>query len=176
LNITVQWTAFPLHPETPEEGRTLEDLFAGRGLNIPQVVSKLKQTADNLGLPFTARNMTYNSRSAQELGKWAEEMGKGDAFHHAVFEAYFAEGLNIAKIDILQEIVNKVGLNGRAVVETLQESTYKQQVDQDWQRCYELGITAVPTFGCDGNFLVGAHPYEAIKALVTSGDAPPRVP
>jgi predicted DsbA family dithiol-disulfide isomerase len=31
------------------------------------------------------RKKTYNSRLAQELGKWAETKGKGDEYHDAVF-------------------------------------------------------------------------------------------
>ncbi|MBI5064136.1 MAG: DsbA family protein, partial [Desulfatitalea sp.] len=92
LDLTIRWTAFPLHPETPEEGRTLDDLFAGRGVDIPAVLARLKSTAAGLGLPFTERSMTYNSRRAQELGKWAEESGQGEAFHRRAFEAYFAHG------------------------------------------------------------------------------------
>ncbi|NIP49262.1 MAG: dithiol-disulfide isomerase, partial [Gammaproteobacteria bacterium] len=53
--------------------------------------------------------MTYNSRLAQELGKWAEQMEKGDAFHDAVFKAYFADGLNIADANILADIANSIG-------------------------------------------------------------------
>ena len=26
-NVTVEWVHFPLHPETPAEGQSLEDLF-----------------------------------------------------------------------------------------------------------------------------------------------------
>jgi len=47
---------------------------------------------------------------AQEMGKWAEEKGKGDEFHDAVFRTYFADGKNIAKKDVLLEMAKKVGL------------------------------------------------------------------
>jgi predicted DsbA family dithiol-disulfide isomerase len=40
--------------------------------------------------------MTYNSRLAQELGKWVETRGKGDQYHDAVFQAYFVDGKNLA--------------------------------------------------------------------------------
>lgn len=143
-------------------------MFAGRDIDVPHVLSRLKRTADDLGLPFTARSMTYNSRRAQELGKWAEKMGQGDAFHHAVFEAYFAHGRNIAQIEVLKTIVDKVGLDTQAAENALRYGTYKQDVDHDWRRCHDVGIRAVPTFHCDGRSLVGAQPYNAIKKLVVS--------
>jgi len=63
--IDVNWRAFPLHPETPKEGRLLADLFANQPLNIDQMVAHLKQKANELGLPFGDRKQTYNSRLAQ---------------------------------------------------------------------------------------------------------------
>jgi predicted DsbA family dithiol-disulfide isomerase len=36
-DIEVRWIAFPLHPETPEEGLTLEELFAGKSIDIEKV-------------------------------------------------------------------------------------------------------------------------------------------
>jgi predicted DsbA family dithiol-disulfide isomerase len=156
-----------LHPETPLEGRTLEDLFAGRGLDIPQVLARLKRTADDLGLPFTTRSMTYNSRRAQELGKWAETMGQGEAFHHEAFKAYFADGRNIADRTVLEDIARSIGLDGSQVAGVLDQAQYKSAVDQDWQRCYDVGITAVPTFQMAGRYLVGAQPYDALRRLVS---------
>ena len=61
------------------------------------MLARLRQVARELDLPFGERKMTFNSRLAQELGKWAEDQGRGDAFHHAVFLAYFQRGENIAR-------------------------------------------------------------------------------
>ena len=72
FEIEVQWRAFPLHPETPEEGLTLEELFAGRNIDIPSAMARLKRVAKELDLPWGERKKTYNSRLAQELGKWAD--------------------------------------------------------------------------------------------------------
>ena len=96
--IGLRWTAFPLHPETPEDGQTLEQLFAGQAVDLDQVMVRLKQAAQEAGLPFSDRTMTYNSRLAQELAKWAESEDRGDEFHRAVFRAYFVQGTNIGKV------------------------------------------------------------------------------
>ena len=80
----VEWLAFPLHPETQEEGVSLQDLFKGRNFDIDEMMQKLRGVADSLGLPLGNRQRTYNSRLAQELGKWAEQEGRGEAFHMAM--------------------------------------------------------------------------------------------
>jgi predicted DsbA family dithiol-disulfide isomerase len=174
LDLIVRWTAFPLHPETPDEGRTLEEMFAGRGLDIPAMLARLKYTAAGLGLPFTERSMTFNSRSAQELGKWAEAMGAGDRFHRLVFEAYFAHGRNIAQWAVLADIVTAAGLDPETAEQVLQQRGYSEAVGADWRRCRALGISAVPTFHMGGRLLVGAQPYEAIYNLALSAGAVPK--
>ncbi len=163
----MQWIAFPLHPETPEQGRTLEELFAGRGIDIPQMLARLKRTADDLGLPFGRRTMTYNSRNAQEVGKWAEAQERGDAFHRRVFRAYFADGLNIAKMEVLADLATDARLDGTAVESILKEGRYAPAVDEDWQLSRRAGITAVPTFVYRRQALVGAQSYESLKDLIT---------
>jgi predicted DsbA family dithiol-disulfide isomerase len=164
--VDVEWLAFPLHPETPEDGVSHQDLFMGRNFHINEMMLKLKETAASLGLPLGNRKRTYNSRLAQELGKWAEQEGRGDAFHMAMFKAYFVDGINLAKIDLLVEIAEALSLDGKAARRVLEERIFKDAVNQDWQQAYERGITAVPTFMVNGMRLVGAQPYEALEKLV----------
>jgi predicted DsbA family dithiol-disulfide isomerase len=104
---------------------SLEELFQGRGLDLPSSMGRLQEVAAELGLPWGPRTRTYNSRRAQELGKWAEALGKGDEFHKAVFQAYFADGRNIADISVLKEIAGTIGLDGRMAEQALAERTFK---------------------------------------------------
>jgi len=171
--ISVQWLAFPLHPETPPQGRTLKDLFFGRNIDIAHMLSHLKQVAQELKLPFGNRQMTYNSRRAQELGKWAEQMGKGEVFHAAVFRAYFAETRNIFDMDTLVNIAMSVGLDAAAARKVLESGAFKEAIDCDWARAYKLGITAVPTFLIGGQSLVGAQPYNILKNFIRQQHAIP---
>jgi len=164
----VRWLAFPLHPETPTEGMTLEQLFAGRPVDLPKIKSRLAKTATDLGLPFTERTHTYNSRLAQELGLWAEANGRGHAFHLAVFRAYFADGLNIAQTDVLAGIAAGVGLDPAQARAALASRSFRTAVDDHWQRSRTLGVTAVPTFILGPNRLVGAQPYEKLAKLVAA--------
>ena len=162
----MHWTAFPLHPETPPDGQSLEDLFAGRPINIPEMLTHLRHTARQLGLPFGDRRMTYNSRRAQELGKWAENCGRGDAFHNAVFKAYFANGLNIATDTVLMDIAQSVDLDPLEARTVIEQGQYRDAVDRDWQRSRHMGISAVPTFVINRQRLVGAQTYQDLTRFI----------
>lgn len=165
-NMETRWTAFPLHPETPEEGLTLEELFAGRSIDIKKVMSHLKQVADELGLPLSEREKTYNSRLAQELAKWAEREGRGDPYNEAVFQAYFVRGKNIGKIDELVDLAKSIGLPEEKARSVLELRTMKEAVDSDWRRSHAMGITAVPTFVVDHQSVIGFQPYEVLEQFL----------
>ena len=126
-------------------------------------MSRLKQVAEELGLPLGKRKKTYNSRLAQELAKWAESKGRGDLFNEAVFRAYFVDGENIGKVDILAALAKSTGLPEEEAKSVLESRTFKEAVDSDWSRSHALGITAVPTFFIDDRVVVGFQAYEVLE-------------
>ena len=132
------------------------------------------RVAQEEGLPFGHRDKTYNSRLAQELGKWAESKGEGKAYHHAVFRAYFAEGRNIGKHSELVALADSLSLPAEEARKVLEQRSFKNLVDADWQRCYSMGVHAVPTFLVGGQVLVGAVPYETLEKLLIDNGVPKR--
>ncbi|MCP4687871.1 MAG: hypothetical protein GY859_07455, partial [Desulfobacterales bacterium] len=145
------------------------DLFAGQPVDIPAMISRLRETAADLGLPFGSRGKSYNSRLAQELGKWAESRGRGDAFHDAVFRAYFVDNVNIAETPVLLAISTRVGLSSEEAREVLENRSFRKEVDLDWTRCHEKGIRAAPTFIMNDNRLVGARPHDILERFILDG-------
>jgi predicted DsbA family dithiol-disulfide isomerase len=130
------------------------------------MIARLKQVAEGLGLPMAERKKTYNSRLAQELGKWAEEKGKGDAFHDAVFRAYFADAKNISKPAVLAGLVKALGLPEKEARDVMKQRTFLEAVNADWELVRQLGITSVPTFVLDDEAIVGAQPYEVLEQFL----------
>lgn len=164
--VKVQWVHFPLHPDTPPEGKTLEELFAGRGYDIAKMQAQMRARMAAEGLPYGDRKKTFNSRLAQELAKWADEQPGGEAIHDALFRAYFVDGRNIGDAGELVKIAESVGLAGDKAREVIENRTYQAAVDADWQKSRAFGITGVPTFVTAGYGVVGAQPYEALEQLV----------
>ncbi len=167
--IELRWTVFPLHPEIPEEGMELADLFRGRNFDIEAMQQRLTGVAAEVGLPLVARTRMFNSRRAQELGKWAEAMGKGDEFRRCTYHAYFAEGRNIALLPELDTIADAAGLPKDDVYDILAQSLFAEAVDADWARAMEMAVTAVPFHLFGEKTLVGFHPYEDYVKLL-AGD------
>ena len=162
----MQWIHFPLHPDTPAQGKSLEELFAGRGYDIPKMQAQMRARMAAEGLPYGERKMTYNSRLAQELGKWADGQPGGEAIHDALFRAYFVDGRNIGDPAVLLEIARSVGLDEGRAREVIEKRTFKAAVDADWRKAAEYGVTGVPTFVAGQQGVVGAQPYEMLEKLV----------
>ncbi len=155
---------------------TLEELFAGRSIDIEKVISRLKQVADELGLPLRRRKKTYNSRLAQELAKWAESKGKGDLFNEGVFRAFFVDARNIGKIDVLTAIAKSIDLSEEEARSVLELRSYREAVDSDWSRSHDLGVTAVPTFFVNDRVLVGFPTYDLLEEFARNCGAKRRKP
>jgi predicted DsbA family dithiol-disulfide isomerase len=170
-NVKVEWVHFPLHPDTPSEGRPLAKLFGGRDEDRRARHEQMKARMTAEGLPYGERTMTYNSRLAQELGKWADTQPGGEALHDALFRAYFVEARDISQPEALLDIVQKTGLPVDAAREVLDKRTFKDAVDGDWNLSREYGITGVPTFVVGRHGVVGAQPYEVLEQLVKKGTA-----
>lgn len=166
--VKVQWVHFPLHPDTPQEGRSLEALFAGRGYDIPKMQAQMRARMAAEGLPYGNRTMTYNSRLAQELGKWADTQPGGGAIHDALFKAYFVEGRNIGDVEELLQIAKSIGLAENEARRVLEERTFKAAIDADWEKSRQYGVTGVPTFVAGQQGVVGAQPYETLVQLIES--------
>jgi len=146
----------------------LNELFAGREKEIEAMQDRLLKAAAAEGLSLAKRTHTYNSRLAQELGKWAEAQGKFDDYRQAVYRAYFVEGKNIAQVDELIKIVESINLPAEDARQVIESKRFAAAVDADWQRARELGVTAVPTHFCGENKLVGFNPYVEFLDLISN--------
>ena len=166
-----------MHPDTPAEGRTLESLFAGRGIDLDAAHNRMQQLMDAEQLPYARRTHTYNSRLAQELGKWADQRSGEAVIHNALYRAYFADGHNISDPQLLVQLVTQADADSLPPDEARQvlfERRFKNAVDADWTRANRLGITSVPTFVIGEHGIVGAQSYEVLREFAMRQGATPR--
>ncbi len=153
----------------------MAEVYAGRNIDPEAMYQRMKGLMDSEGLPYGRRTHTYNSRLAQELGKWADTQPGGWAIPDALYKAYFVEARNIGDPDILVEIAASVGLPADEARAVLAERRFKDAVDADWAKSHAYGVTGVPTFVAARYGVVGAQPYEVLEQLVEKAGAPRRV-
>ena len=172
--LRVRWTAYPLRPDTPEEGLTLAAAFDDPAFDVDAMNARLSAAARKAGVPFGRRSMVFNSRSAQELGKWATDEGRGRAFHHAVFEAYLVEGRNIGRLPVLLDLAAAVGLDPAAARRVLETRAFKAAVDIDWERSLAVDPEYIPALMIGANLLVNPQTYELFEGFMRDNGIPRR--
>ncbi|MFT4887830.1 MAG: putative DsbA family dithiol-disulfide isomerase [Pseudohongiellaceae bacterium] len=162
--VQTRWIHFPLHPETPVEGQSLAELFAGR--DISEVKKRLQGLMAEAGLPYGNRTHTFNSRLAQELGKWADTQEGGDKIHDLLYRAYFVDNVNIGDVNELVKVAAAAGLDEDTARQVIVERQFEAQVDEDWKRSRAIGVTGVPTFYANEMTVVGCQPYDVLEKFV----------
>ena len=171
-DVKIIYRAFPLHPDIPEGGMPIEELF---GSNFPVMndkMQKLENIAASMGLPLAKRTTISDSRLSQELAKWAEAKGKLEEYQDAIYEAYFSKGQNIADKTILSEISELCGLSKSEALEIVETGAFSEAVDMDWDKSEELGIMVAPTYIMNGTKLMGSQTYEKLEELMITNNIP----
>ena len=165
-DIDIKLVHFPLHPDTPPEGREMAGFYAERGLDPDKMYQDMKERMDAEGLPYGKRTHSYNSRLAQELGKWSETVEGGERLEKEFYKAYFVDSRNIGDVDVLVDCVEAAGLSVDDAKTVIEQRTFEQAVDEDWAKSQQYGVSGVPTYVAGGYGVVGAQPYEALEKLM----------
>ncbi len=165
-NVEVKLVHFPLHPDTPAEGREMATFYKERGLDPEKMYNDMKLRMDAEGLDYGKRTHTYNSRLAQELGKWSETVRDGERLDKILYEAYFIDKKNIGNLEVLVDLVDKTGLPATEARSILENRTFEEAIDADWAKSREYGVSGVPTYVAGGFGVVGAQPYDVLENLM----------
>jgi predicted DsbA family dithiol-disulfide isomerase len=164
--VDVSWHAFELRPEPvptlDPDGEYLHDIW-GRSV-YPM--------AEERGMRLRLPPVQPRSRKAFEAVAHAKTLGLFDRMHDALFRGFFEHGKDIGNTETLLEIAASIGMDPAALKEALDTERYTQQVLEDEQRAYDLGITGVPLTLvrradrplAESMALSGAVPYEKLRA------------
>ena len=156
---------FPLHPNTPEEGRDLLDLFSCSQDELNKKNYMMSRLMNEENLEYKNREFTYNSRLAQELGYWGQFKYSNDIIHDEIYKSYFINKKNIYNIDILLKAASRAKLPQKEAKEILEKRIYKDIIDKHWEYSYKIGVTGVPTYILGTSYLVGAQQEKNFHSL-----------
>jgi predicted DsbA family dithiol-disulfide isomerase len=165
--IRVAWKAFELRPAEvlPLSAAETERLRAYVKQGWPRVRDIARE---RFGLEMTRPEFDgrLSTRPAHVAAKFAQAQGHGDAFHRAVFRAYWQQGRDIGSADVLAEIGREVGLDEAALRAALADERYLAAVLEDEEWAYRHGLGGVPAFIFGNRYLVsGAQPAELLRQV-----------
>ena len=160
VDLAVRYRAFELYPvpaPLPLDAGTEWD-------------EALRPLAEEAGVELRRPGYQARTRKAHEAARFAEEQGIGAPMRSALFAAYFAEGRDIGRIDVLVEIGVGLGLDRTELKVVLDIDRYTGDVLADEALASRSGIGAIPVLvlgsGPEARALVGAQPYPALREAV----------
>lgn len=126
-----------------------------------------KRVYEQYGLKLNRAKMEADTRPALILEKYAQEQGKGEAYHQAVEKAHWLEARHIDDMNELKAIMTEIGLGDSDLNTILTDPNYIQQVDSDIMQAHRSGINGVPALVFQNKYLVsGAQPYQVLAQVV----------
>lgn len=166
FHVAVTWWPFELHPETPPEGRNVDELLrrTGRGRAYSD---HLKAYAAESGITLASNRWLANSHRALELAEFARDRGKFDDVHTALFQAYFEETRDIGDTDVLCDIATACGLDGDEFKVEILVGRYAALIDKTTALARQRGVTSTPTMIFDDRLvLTGAQDYNVYQDVL----------
>jgi predicted DsbA family dithiol-disulfide isomerase len=125
--------------------------------------------AQGMGVPITLPPVSPQPHThlAFEGYQYAKERGKGNEYNQRVLEAFFVEGQDIGRTDVLTKLAGEVGLDPKEFEQALRIRRYREAHQQALRHVYEeAGVQGVPMFVIGGQVLTGLQDRQTLEAVI----------
>jgi predicted DsbA family dithiol-disulfide isomerase len=157
--------SYELHPEMPLAGMLLSERF--RSYDLSSFYDQLRKRGKEVGVVFGSHTVLSNSRSALMASEFARDKGQYDSFHENMFHAYFTEGLDIGKPDVIAVVAKKSGLDEKEMLGAVRDGRYELRLNKARKEGELIGLTGIPLFIIENKYeIVGAQPIETFRDLL----------
>jgi len=166
IEASVRWRPYQLDPAIPAEGLDrkayMEAKFGDTG-RLEAAHERLIALGLEAGIAFAFDRIEVapNTLDAHRLIRWAAGSGDADVQGKVVrrlFKAYFEDGRDIGRPEILVGIAGDAGMDAALVETLLATDADRDAVRGEIETARRMGVTGVPCFLLDGRYaVVGAQ-------------------
>jgi predicted DsbA family dithiol-disulfide isomerase len=175
----IHFQPFELNPQMGPEGQNIVEHIAQKYGSTPAQSAAnraaIRERAASVGftMAMTDDSRIYNTFDAHRLLHWAglpdKPAASQAALKHALFDAYFTQGLSPADHEVLIAKAASVGLDADAAREVLTSGRYAEEVRAAERLWIERGVNAVPAVVINDRYLIsGGQPAEAFEQVIRS--------
>ena len=151
-----------LYPEAPRLAPAEE----------PEWRTALAGLAAELNRPLGSPDFRPSTRKAHEAARWARANASEREMRAAIFQAYWGDGEDIGRIDVLARLAADLTADATALKIALDIDLHAEEVLRDLLLAERLRITSVPTLflgtGPDTRILLGAQSPASLDAALTT--------
>jgi predicted DsbA family dithiol-disulfide isomerase len=176
IEATVVYRPFLLDPSTPPDGEDLRERLGRKlGMDPEPMFERVEAAARESGIPldFSKVRRSVSTARAHVLLRHALEKGTQRALAGALFEAYFLDGLDVGRVDVLAAIGARHGFAVDEVEATLLDPAELALTLDEARAVAAQGVQGVPYFVFRRRFAVsGAQTPEVFRAAIARALAP----
>jgi predicted DsbA family dithiol-disulfide isomerase len=135
---------------------------------LEAMTANLRTYGSQFGLQFNNLEVLSNSHLSLIAGEFAKDHGKFHEYHEAAFKAYFTDGEDIGKVEVISRILEELNLDVKEFMAAAKEGIYEDRLKQTTDSAHKNQINSTPTFIINDKYaIVGAQPVESFrKALL----------
>jgi predicted DsbA family dithiol-disulfide isomerase len=138
-----------------------------RGYDLSSFYDQLRTRGKEVGVVFGNLTVLSNSRLALMASEYARDLGRYDSFHKNMFYAYFTEGLDISKANVIADVAGKSGLDEKETLSAVRDGRYASRLNETRKEASLIGLTGVPLFVIENKYKIGgAQPIETFRDLL----------
>lgn len=94
---------------------------------------------------------------------------RADAFLHAAFRAYFAQGRNISDPAVLAQVLREAGIDAAQALEAIQQPALKERLKLQVDTAVERGVFGAPFIFVDGEPFWGNDRLPQVERWLAAG-------
>lgn len=145
---SAEWVGFELRPPPAPLTAGDDPVWAERR-------DAARARAVSLGLPLAVPVLVPWTRKAHELHFLAASHGMATEVRKSVFDAFFRDGLDIGRVDVLVGIAESVGLDRTEAKAVLDVDRHEADVAEARRKAVAAGVRDVPSCSVDGRVVEG---------------------
>jgi len=161
-----------LNPDMPVDGMDRKEYRSskfGSWARSQAMDAQVTQAGKSSGLIFNYDivEKTPNTMAAHRL-VWRQQLNGGDATElvHAIYKAYFGDGLDIGDLEVLANLASNYGHDRDATLAFLQSDEGANDIVQQVAGRYRAGVHTVPSVSINGRIVSGAQPVEIFAEVL----------
>ncbi|XID91182.1 DsbA family protein [Paenibacillaceae bacterium WGS1546] len=176
--VEVSYHAYQLDPTLPPEGMPFNSAMekkVGGPERLRPMLQRVTEAGAAVGVTFRFDRVERmpNTVLAHRITALLPQEDEG-TWIEAVMKAYFEDGKDIARLDVLLGIASELGLDAEEAKRLLEAGEGLKAVEEDIATARAIGISGVPFFVIDNKYaLSGAYPsaqfLEAFRKISHGG-------
>ena len=133
----------------------------------------LRRSVAHAGVPFAGNpHFPINTLLLMRTAVAARRAEVFEPFHRAVYPAFWAEGENLGEPDVVARVVEKAGLDARALLEAAGSPDVKAELRATTEEAVARGAFGAPTFFVGDEMFFGNDRLDFVERTLAERGAP----